>query len=90
MKYTSSDSPMMKMGSRKQSTTDPSAHARVIQNRVTILKEKWDKLNDLLAVRKTRLQESIQSQQVRPLTIIISVCISRNAFQSNHATLDKC
>ena len=64
------DSPI-KLGARKQLTdvskqrTDLSAQARVVQNRIVILQEKWEKLNDLLSVRKTRLEESIQSQQVQ-------------------------
>ncbi len=77
----SSDSPSMKIGSRKQST-DPSAQARVIQNRIIVLQEKWDKLNDLLSVRKTRLEESIQSQQVSyQLNIIMPVSTVDMQFQ---------
>ena len=63
--HASNDSPSLKStDASKQQRTDPSAQARAIQNRVIVLQEKWEKLNDLLSVRKTRLEESIQSQQV--------------------------
>lgn len=45
--------------------TDLSAQNRTVQNRVSALQENWDKLNDLLSQRKTKLEEAIQSQQVR-------------------------
>ena len=44
--------------------TDLSVQSRTVQNRVNALKEKWDKLNDLLSQRKIKLEEAIQSQQV--------------------------
>lgn len=44
--------------------TDLSVQSRTVQNRVNALREKWDKLNDLLSQRKTKLEEAIQSQQV--------------------------
>ncbi len=87
LKYSSQgpiDSPSNKPGARKQSTdiskqrTDLSTQARVVQNRIVILQEKWEKLNDLLSVRKTRLEESIQSQKVRlsrKLTCTVEIVI---------------
>ena len=63
------DSPTMKAASRFKSIvdkqrTDLSVQSRAVQNRIVTLKEKWEKLNDILTLRKTRLEEAIQSQQV--------------------------
>ena len=64
------DSPLMNSGARRdisdvtKQRTDLTAQTRAVQNRVVVLKEKWDKLTDLLSVRKMKLEEAIQSQQV--------------------------
>ena len=63
------DSPTMKAVSRFKSNvdkqrTDLSVQSKAVQNRIATLKEKWEKLNDILTLRKTRLEEAIQSQQV--------------------------
>lgn len=62
------DSPTMKAVSRFKSIvdkqrTDLPAQSKFVQNRIATLKEKWEKLNDILTLRKTRLEEAIQSQQ---------------------------
>ena len=54
-----------KLLSEKQSRTDLTVQNKTVQNRVSGLQEKWDKLKDLLSQRKTKLEEAIQSQQVR-------------------------
>lgn len=50
--------------------TDLSAQNRTVQNRVVTLQENWDKLNDLLSQRRTKLEEALQSQQVIHYTLI--------------------
>ena len=39
------------------------SQTKAVTTRVTALKERWEKLHDLLALRKNKLEEAIQSQQ---------------------------
>lgn len=49
----------------KQSSRPDIMQNKTVQNRVLALKEKWDKMKDLLSQRRTKLEEAIQSQQVK-------------------------
>ena len=42
-----------------------SVQSKAVQNNIATIKEKWEKLSDLLSQRSIRLQEAIQSQQVK-------------------------
>lgn len=46
-----------------KSRGDLFSQTKAVTTRVTGLKERWEKLHDLLAQRKNRLEEAIQSQQ---------------------------
>lgn len=49
----------------KQSSRPDIMQNKTVQNRVSALEEKWDKMKDLLSQRRTKLEEAIQSQQVK-------------------------
>ena len=44
--------------------------SRDIRQRIKNLKDKWQKLDDLAATRRTKLEDAAESHQVRPRIII--------------------
>ena len=62
----------------RQLQSEVQVASKAIGHRVSTLQERWKKLTDMMVVRKSRLEEAAQSQQVRRCCMCIdahgSVC----------------
>ena len=61
----------------KQLQAEVQVASKAIGHRVSTLQERWKKLTDMMANRKSRLEEAAQSQQVRGWECVCgcSVCV---------------
>ena len=59
----------------KQLQAEVQVASKAIGHRVSTLQERWKKLTDMMANRKTRLEEAAQSQQVSAVMCVVYVCM---------------